>query len=216
MCVDNLCGYLYLLSGLPVPWTVRGVRQIDTSQQQRQLFVPERHLRLRVGGPRPSEPSLLQALGAYPQAAAVPEQQFQTIALRVGKQEDVPAQRIALQPVAHPTVEALEAFAHVRGPRCQIDPRGRSPTEHTQARSSTASNCANVRASNRRDFDSTAAFQGLRQAAGPTALRRRAIAGYFDLHPADSARGIGLRLPFPIASQRGQAQAPLPAEVSAA
>src|ERR1017187_9804557 len=132
MCVDNLGGNLYVLSGLPIPWAARGVRQIDAAQQQCQLFVAERYLRLRVGGPRPSEPPLLPALGAYPQAAAIPEQQFQTIALRVGKQEDMPAQRIALQPVADQTVEALEAFAHVRGPHCQIDPRRRSPTEHTQ------------------------------------------------------------------------------------
>src|ERR1035437_9870388 len=96
MCVDNLCGYLYLLSGLPIPWAARGVRQINAAQKQRQLFVAERYLRLRVGGSRPSEPPLLQALGAYPQTAAIPEQQFQTIALRVGKQEDMPAQRIAI------------------------------------------------------------------------------------------------------------------------
>ena len=85
MCADNLGGNLYVLSGLPVPWAARGVRQIDAAQQQCQLFVAERHLRLRIGGPRPSEPPLLQALGAYPQAAAIPEQQFQAIALRVGE-----------------------------------------------------------------------------------------------------------------------------------
>jgi hypothetical protein len=44
---------------------------------------------------RPTEASLLQSFGAHPQAAAVPEQQFQPIALRVGEQKDVSAQRVA-------------------------------------------------------------------------------------------------------------------------
>src|ERR1039458_7758267 len=110
----------------------------------------EYHLRLPVGGLRPAEPPLLQALGADPQPAAIPEQEFHAIPLRVGEEEHVPAQRIAQQPVARQTVEAFEALAHVRGPHRQIDPRRRPPAEHAQSRSSTLSNCAKVWASNPR------------------------------------------------------------------
>src|SRR5664280_651296 len=60
----------------------------------------------------------------------------------------MPAQRIAQQPVARQTVEALEPLAHVRGPRRQIDPCRRPPAEHAQSRSSTPINCAKVWASN--------------------------------------------------------------------
>src|SRR5580700_11731117 len=102
---------------------------------------------------RPPEASLLQALGAYPQPAAIPEQQLQPIALRVGKQKDVPAQRVARQPVANQTVESFESLAHVRRSGGKIDARGRPDAEHDQA-SSTAMSCRNVPASNPR-FTST-------------------------------------------------------------
>src|ERR1035437_3662871 len=62
----------------------------------------------------------------------------------------MPAQRIAQQPVARQTVEALEPLAHVRGPRRQIDPCRRPPAEHAHSRSSTPINCAKVWASNPR------------------------------------------------------------------
>src|SRR5262249_45254930 len=53
-----------------------------------------------------------------------------TIALRVGEQEDVAAQRIALQPVPRHAVQAFEALPHVSSSDCQIDARGSSPAEH--------------------------------------------------------------------------------------
>jgi hypothetical protein len=46
--------------------------------------VTEDHLRLPAGRLRPTEPTLLQALGANPQPAPIPEKQLQAILLRVG------------------------------------------------------------------------------------------------------------------------------------
>jgi hypothetical protein len=48
----------------------------------------------------------------------------QAIALGVAEQEQVPAQRIAQQPIPHETVESFEPLAYVRGSGCQIDPCG--------------------------------------------------------------------------------------------
>ena len=60
----------------------------------------EYHLGLPARRLRPAEPPLLQALGADPPPAAIPEQEFQAIPWRVGESEHMPAQRIAPQPVA--------------------------------------------------------------------------------------------------------------------
>src|ERR1035437_406861 len=62
----------------------------------------------------------------------------------------MPAQRLTQQPVTRQAVEAFEAFAHVRDPRRQIDPRRRPPAEHAQYRFSTPSNSTKVGASNPR------------------------------------------------------------------
>ena len=48
---------------------------------------------------------------ACPLTAAIPEQQFQAIPLRIREQEQVPAQRLQPQLVAHQPVETLEAVA---------------------------------------------------------------------------------------------------------
>ena len=50
--------------------------------------------------------------------------------MRIGEQEDVPAQRIALQTIPRHAVQAFEAPSHVGGPGCQIDSRCSSPAEH--------------------------------------------------------------------------------------
>ena len=69
------------------------------------------------------------------------------------------AQRIERRPLAHQPVQALEALAPVGGPRREVDPRRRSPAEHAQLRSSTASHWTSVCASNPR----------------PTSIRRPAV-----------------------------------------
>src|ERR1017187_8740297 len=84
----ELCGYLCVCNWshvAPVPLPSLGTGQINAPQQQRQFLVTEHDLRFLAGGLRPPEASLLQALGTHPQSTAVPEQQFQTITLRVGE-----------------------------------------------------------------------------------------------------------------------------------
>src|SRR5277367_6951473 len=130
-----------------MPCPAPGLRQIDTAEKQHEFFVAEGDLVSLCARFRPPETSLLHALGAYPQPAAIPEQKFQPIALRVGKQKNVAAQRIARQPVAHQTVESFKSLAHVRRSGGKIDARGRPDAEHDQA-SSTAMSCRNVPASN--------------------------------------------------------------------
>ena len=112
---------------------------------------------------------------ADPQPAAIPEQEFQAIPLRVGEQEHMPAQRIAQQPVARQTVEALEPLAHVRGPRRQIDPCRRPPAEHGSEplqHIQQLHQCGGVKPVP--DLDSTAAPQCHRQTAAGSPLQHRA------------------------------------------
>lgn len=63
---------------MPSPAT--GLRQIDTAEKQHEFFVAEDDFVSFFARFRPPEASLFQALGAYPEPAAIPEQQFQPIA----------------------------------------------------------------------------------------------------------------------------------------
>src|ERR1700722_578549 len=130
-----------------MPCPAAGLRQIDTAEKQHEFFLAEGDFVAFFVRFRPPKASLLQAFGAYPEAAAIPEQQFQPIALRVAKHKDVPAQRIARQPVAHQSEESFKSLAHVRRSGGKINARGRPDAEHDQA-SSTAMSCRNVPASN--------------------------------------------------------------------
>jgi hypothetical protein len=76
-------------------------------------------------------------LGADPESAPIPEQKLQTVALRIGEKENMPAQRIACKPVAHQPVQAFKTFAHVRRSGGKIDSRCGPHAEH-QPCSSTA------------------------------------------------------------------------------
>jgi hypothetical protein len=64
-----------------------GFGQIDPTQQQRKLFVTQDDLALRVTGLRPDETPFLQPLGTNPESASVPDEDLQSIALGVAKQE---------------------------------------------------------------------------------------------------------------------------------
>src|SRR6266481_2026039 len=57
-------------------------------------------------------------------------QQLQTIAPRIGEQENVAALRIAAQMVAHQTVQTIKSLPHVRGSGGQVDPRRWPKSEH--------------------------------------------------------------------------------------
>jgi len=115
---------------LPVPPLVLGFGQIDSTQQQRQLFVTQYDLALRIAGWRPGEASFLQPLGTDPESASVPHDDLQPIALAVAEQEQVPAQRLTRQTIADETVQPLEPLAHVGDPGGQIDSCGWSQPKH--------------------------------------------------------------------------------------
>jgi hypothetical protein len=56
---SNLCGSVSLGGSLPVPPLVLGFGQIDPTQQQRELFVTQNGLALRIPGLGPAEPPFL-------------------------------------------------------------------------------------------------------------------------------------------------------------
>jgi hypothetical protein len=74
--------------------------------------------------------AFLELFRAHPQTGRIPEQNLQTIALRVRKEKQVAAQGIAQQLIAHQTIQAVEPLAHVGCARRKINPRRRAQTEH--------------------------------------------------------------------------------------
>ena len=78
-----------------MPCPAAGLRQIDAAEKQHEFLVAEGDFVCFFARFRPPEASLLKALGAYPEPTAIPEQQFQPIALRVGKHKDVSVQGIS-------------------------------------------------------------------------------------------------------------------------
>lgn len=66
------------------------MRQIDAAEQQREFLVTEDNFRFFPRGFRPPEAALLQMFGADPESAAVPEQQLQPVAPRIGEQKACP------------------------------------------------------------------------------------------------------------------------------
>src|SRR3984957_8975025 len=116
-----------------MPRPAAGLRQISTAEKQHEFFLAEGDFVSFFARFRPPETSFLQALGAYPEAAAIPEQQFQPIALRVAKHKDVPAQRIARQPVAHQSEESFKSLAHIRRSGGERNARGRPDAEDDRA-----------------------------------------------------------------------------------
>src|ERR1019366_1338023 len=59
-----------------MPCPPSGLRQIDAAEKQGEFLVAQDDFAFFARGFRPAEPSLLQPLGAHPQAAAIPEQSF--------------------------------------------------------------------------------------------------------------------------------------------
>src|ERR1019366_3260578 len=135
-----------------------------------ELFLAENHFRFFTLCRGPTEPPLLQPLGADPESAAVPEKQLQAVALRIGEQKHVPAQRIAHQPVAHQPVETFKALAHVRRAGCKINSCCGSDAEHDQRCSRTATSCRSVAVSKPR-------FTSIRQPPGCTTASSPSCSG---------------------------------------
>ena len=80
------------------------------------------------------EASPLQPLGADPQAAAIPEQRFEPGVRAVSEQEQMAAQGVLAQVVAHQTKESIEAFAHVHGFDAEVDLGCQAESEHVGLR----------------------------------------------------------------------------------
>ena len=70
---------------------------------------------------RPAKTALLQTFRAHPQSATVPHQGFQTRFRFIGEQEQVPAQRILSQMIAHQPVQPFKSFAHIDGFHRDVD-----------------------------------------------------------------------------------------------
>jgi len=78
-----------------MPGAATGLRQIDAADQQHQFFVGESDPAFFAVGFRPPKSAFLQAFRANLDAAAIPEEELQSIALRVGEQKDVTTQGVA-------------------------------------------------------------------------------------------------------------------------
>jgi len=87
-----------------MPCAPSGLRQINAAQKQHEFFVAEDDFAFLTRGFRPAKTPSPETLGAHPKSAAVPEKQFQAVALGIGEEKDMPAQRIAGQPVPHQPV----------------------------------------------------------------------------------------------------------------
>ncbi len=130
-----------------IPPATLGLPKIDAADQRRQLFLRERNLGLSFTRNRPAVTPFLKRFRTYPNPCAVPIDQLQPISLCVGKQKQMPTERVTLQLIAHQTVEAIGALAHVSRSRRQIDARGSAHSEHHYILSSTATIWASVEAS---------------------------------------------------------------------
>src|SRR4051794_31346818 len=140
----EMSGYFLSLSGTgSIPGAPARRGQINATQQQRQLLVRERDLRLPAPDFRPPETAPFKSLSANPKTASIPEQKLQPVPLRIREKKHVAAQRITLQPVPHQSEQAFEALAHVGGSRGDVDAGRRSDTEHPYA-SSAATTCWSV------------------------------------------------------------------------
>src|ERR1700722_5151630 len=167
-----------------MPCAAAGLCQIDASQKQHEFFVAEGDFVFLAFCCRPPEATLFQTLRTHPETAAIPEQELQTVALRIREQKDMAAQRITRQTVAHQSEETFKALAHVRRSGRKIDACGGSDAEHDQA-SSARTNWRSVRASNPRftsmrspPWSTTVSSLPLRGSATSTATNRRDCCGW--------------------------------------
>src|SRR5579863_7608371 len=107
-----------------------GLLQIDTSEKKHQLFMTEHYLLHRAVRIGPPKTALVQFLRAYPQPAAVIDDQLQAVAPCIRENENVAALRSATQMIAHQTVEPIEVLAHIGRAGCDIDTCRRSKPKH--------------------------------------------------------------------------------------
>jgi len=92
--------------------------------------VTQDDLAVRIAGLRPCESPFLQPLGTDPETATIPDEDFQSIALAVAEQEQVPTKRLTRQSIADQTVQPFEPLAHVGDPGGQIDPCSWAQSKH--------------------------------------------------------------------------------------
>ena len=114
---------------LSIPFLGLGLYQIDSAQEQGQIFVSDLHGGL-VGGPAPAEPAFLQALGADPEPGAVPHQELDAVARGVAKNIDVTRGGIGLELMFDDRVQAVEGLAHVGGAGDDKNASGGTERDH--------------------------------------------------------------------------------------
>ena len=209
----NLCGSVFLRGGPPVPPLVLRFGQIDPTQQQRKLFVAQDDLALRITGLRPGKTPFLQPFSTDPESASVPDEDLQPIALGVAEQEQVPAQRLTRQSIAHQTVQPIEPLAHVGDPGGQIDPCSWAQSKHGLHPLQDAHQAfERTRIKIRMHLDPAPARQHNGQPATRFLLRRRFLGRQLHLHQLAGCRNSCTpSLPTPLsqmAIQRAQTQTP--------
>ena len=105
-------------------------------KQQLQFFRAQADAGTLAGGP--VECALFETLGANPQAAPIPKDQFDPVSQFVGEQENVAAERILREHRLYIGIEPVEGLAHVNRTQCDENTRRRRKAEHVQPRSSSA------------------------------------------------------------------------------
>jgi hypothetical protein len=136
------------------------------------------------------------------------------IPVAVGKQEQVPAERLTKKAVAHKPVQALEALAHIGCAGCQVDSRRRSCAKHSEPLQQPQHALESARIEAATDLDSPVA----RYLQAKPARAVFPGTGRTEFHFEQAARA-GLRtrpLSRAISIQRVQRKAVLAAELPAA
>jgi len=168
---------------------------------------------LRITGLWPGETPFLQPLGTDPESASIPDKDFQPIALGVTEQEQVSAQRVAQQSIAHKAVEPLEPLAHVGDAGGQIDPCGWTQSKHgLRPLQQTHQALERFGIKIRMYLDAAAARQHHSQPATQFVRSRRFLGGQLHLHQLAGRRNwCTPSLPTPLfqmAIQRAETQTP--------
>src|SRR5687767_9601699 len=103
-------------------------KQIELTDCQRDRIV--------AVAPERRKPAALEPLRVHTQPGAIPLQRLGADPIPADEDEDITAERIALQALRHEGAEPIKPFAHIRGPRVRIDRNAPSMPPHRHSASS--------------------------------------------------------------------------------
>ena len=127
--------------------------------------------------------SRVSNIAAVTEAASIPDEDLQPIALRVAEQEQVPAQGLARQSIPDQTVQPFEPLAPVGDPGGQIDPCGWTQSKHRlHPLPYTHQALERTRIKIRMHLDPAPARQHYCQPTSRVVLRPRFLGGQLHLH----------------------------------